>query len=135
MSGEPTPAVLFFGDGKHPFQFLAADWQELQRVTGCGPWEVEGRLLSSRCSFAEVRETLRVGLLGGGMAPVAAAGLVDAYLGKRPGDLDEGRMVAVAALGYSLHGLDATIAGESSPAPRKAAKRRPKTDSSLGGES
>lgn len=135
MSQGPTPAVLFFGDGKHPFLFLAAEWQELQRVTNCGPWEIEARLLSSRCSFAEMRETLRVGLLGGGMTPKAAADLVESYVGKRPGDLDEGRLVALGALGYSLHGLDATIAGESSPAPKRAGKRRPKTDSSLGGES
>lgn len=135
MSETPIPAVLFFGDGTHAFLFLAAEWQELQRVTGCGPWEVEGRLLSRMCSLAEIRETLRVGLLGGGLAPKAAVDLVDAYVGKRPGDLDEARLVAVAAIGYSLHGLDATIAGESSPAPKKAVKRRPKMDSSPGGAS
>jgi hypothetical protein len=107
------PINLTFGDAKYDFLFLADEWRELQRVTNVGPWELESRMVSNRCLYADIRETIRVGLIGGGMKPGNAVGLVDAHIGVKPGDLEAGRLVAIAAISHSLHGLDEDVAGES----------------------
>lgn len=121
MTG-PSGIVLAFGPGRYPFLFLVDEWRELQRVTGLGPWDLELKLIGSACSFDQIQQTVRIGLLGGGMAAAEALDISDAYIGKRPGDLGPARLTALAAISHSLHGLDDDIAGESAPSAVKGAR-------------
>lgn len=68
-----------FGDGKHDFQLNIAELEELQELTDAGPEEVFLRVAEGRWRVADIRETLRLGLKGGGMEPIRARAMIDRY--------------------------------------------------------
>ena len=68
-----------FGDGKHDFQLNIAELEELQELTDAGPEEVFLRVTEGRWRVADIRETLRLGLKGGGMEPLRARAMIDRY--------------------------------------------------------
>lgn len=110
-----------------PFLYLIDEWRAIQRELGVGPWILEVRLKAKVCSADEVRITLRVGLVGAGMALAEAETLVAQNCDARPGMMDDALIAALAAVGGSLHGLEADIEGESG-----AVERAPKTRSRTG---
>jgi len=77
--------TLDFGDGRHRFRVAGlGELEELQEKTGVGPYTVLQRLMSSEWRVAEVRETIRIGLIGGGAKPLDALKLVERYVDARP---------------------------------------------------
>lgn len=76
---------IAWGDGDHVFN-LAKVGQilELESKCDCGVMEILNRLRQDRWRFNDIRETIRIGLIGGGMAPVAALDLVKRYVDDRP---------------------------------------------------
>lgn len=73
--------TLPFGDGAHDFALLIGQLEELQEKCDAGPEAVFNRIASGGWMVADVRETLRLGLVGAGMDAIKAAILVDRYAG------------------------------------------------------
>lgn len=111
-SGKVTAA---FGDGKHEF-FLDLDLlEELQEKTGCGPEHLYLRMSTPGFDrgwrAADVTETLRLGLIGGGMEPLDALVLIERYAG-------HGQLLA--AKGIAMVVLTAAIVGPAGDEPKGA---------------
>lgn len=85
MALKPTAVTLAFGDGKHIFDLgpMGALREHDDKVK-MGPGHVLRRLMIGEWRFAEVRETIRCALIGGGKSPVDALKLVEAYVDGRP---------------------------------------------------
>jgi hypothetical protein len=73
-----------FGDAPHRFRLALGELEELQEKTGVGPFRLLNKLIGDEWSTHDVRETLRLGLVGGGMKPTDALTLIRRYVDKRP---------------------------------------------------
>ena len=113
---------LDFGDGTHRFRLGFGELEELQEKTGLGPFVLFQRLLGGEWRLADVRETLRVGLIGGGMKPLDALGLVRRYVDERQDWITHaGRAQAI---------VFAAIAGAPEEVPGKGAAPEAMTEAS-----
>jgi len=76
--------TAFLGDGEYPLAlpFLLAE--ELQRKTGVGIGALFQRVRTLTFAINDLAETIRLGLIGGGMEPAAAFQLVETYVKQRP---------------------------------------------------
>jgi len=64
----PIGRVAFpFGDGAYLFRLDFGGVRELQRLTDAGPLVLHRRLLHGQWMMDDVRETIRLGLIGGGL--------------------------------------------------------------------
>jgi Phage tail tube protein, GTA-gp10 len=79
-----TPFTAFFGDGEYTFKLTPALVQELESKCGCGIGALSHRVFNRTFTQAEITETLRLALIGGGTAPKRAAELIAAYAADRP---------------------------------------------------
>lgn len=73
-----------WGDGEHTFRLAYAQLRELQDKTGCGPEELANRIARGTWKVDDIRETMRLGLIGGGMEPMRALTLTIRYVDNRP---------------------------------------------------
>ncbi|MGE0213997.1 MAG: gene transfer agent family protein [Parvibaculaceae bacterium] len=94
--------TLDFGDGTYPFALTWGGLMELQEKCDAGPFVIYDRLANLTCKVEDIREPIRIGLIGGGMQPVPALKLVQQYVEKRP--LVENRIVAQAILSVAIVG-------------------------------
>jgi hypothetical protein len=99
-----TTHRAFFGDGERDFRITAALIPELERTTGAGVGGLCRRLFRGDFHAADVSETIRLALIGGGSKPAEAAALVGTYVANRP--FAETYPLAVAIL-EALWGTDA----------------------------
>jgi hypothetical protein len=74
-----TSHVAFFGDTDRTFNLTPAMIVELERLTGVGIGALFERLTQRQFRQADVIETIRLGLIGGGCNPIEAAPLIEAY--------------------------------------------------------
>jgi hypothetical protein len=113
MAGENRNGVadLDFGDGAQRFRLAMGELEELQEKTGAGPFKVAQRLMTGDWLVADVRETIRLGLIGGGLHPLQALGLVRRYVDERP------HWLANAAIAQIV--LSAALAGAPEEEPGK----------------
>src|SRR5665213_1223870 len=74
----------FFGDGEHDFRITPELVIELERKTGAGIGGLCRRLFAGDFRHADVIETIRLALIGGGTSPKDADSLVAAYAVVRP---------------------------------------------------
>lgn len=107
--------MLDWADGTYPFALKIDQLAELQDKTGAGPWYIQWALeaaLVARAvgvappkdaSPAYVIETIRLGLIGGGMEAVSALKKVRDYVG--PGQINENVQTAFAIIGVALQGV------------------------------
>lgn len=94
---------LAWGDGQHAFRLAAIGHiRELQAKTGCGPLELLRRYGAGTWRLDDVREAIRIGLIGGGKKPTEATALVERYVDARP--LAESVPVAQAVVMVMLYG-------------------------------
>lgn len=103
---------LDWGNDRHRFRLGIGELRELQeeinrpRAKIGAPLVGPGTLWRSLQSYDawkdEVREVIRLGLIGGGMKPLDALGLVRRYVDERP--LVESSIHATAILGAALFG-------------------------------
>lgn len=110
---------LDFGDGPHRFRLAIDELEELQEKTGIGPFVLLNRLIAGEWRVADVRETLRLGLIGGGMEPIEALVLVRRYVDERPAWLAHVKLAQLVVM--------AALAGAPEEAPGKGAGRGEKT--------
>ncbi len=76
--------TLAWGDGEHRFRLAIGQLRELQEKCDAGPAEIVSRLSEGRWRVNDVRETIRLGLVGGGLAPATAHALTVRYVDERP---------------------------------------------------
>lgn len=110
--------TLAWGDGEHKFRLPIGGLRELQQKCDAGAIEVMDRLRDRRWRVDDVRETLRLGLIGGGMTPVDALILVKRYVDDRP--IMESVPTAFAVLMAALIGVPDDPVGKAEaeePAP------------------
>ena len=117
----------FFGDGKHDFQLKIAQLEELQEKCDAGPEEILDRVMTGRWRLAEIREPLRLGLIGSGMEPVQAAMMIERYAG--PGQLVQHKALVIGIVGAGIAGApDEDVV----PGKQKGAKPAPSPGESSG---
>lgn len=74
-----------FGDGTYVFRLTLGGIRELQDKAKCGAPEILLRLMFKKWWIDDVREIIRLGLIGGGgVKPVDALKLIDRYVDQRP---------------------------------------------------
>lgn len=117
MSSDHGLVTMPFGDGVYAFRLGIGEWRELQEKCNCGPQELFERILLRRWKVDDLREAIRLGLIGGGTSPVEALKLVARYVDKRP--LLETVPLACDVIAASLKGPaeeqppgEAPVAGE-----------------------
>lgn len=76
--------TLNWGDGEHIFRLRIGELIELQEKCDAGPAFILERLATSRWKVQDIRETIRLGLVGGGLEPIKALTLVKRYVDERP---------------------------------------------------
>ncbi|RQH14924.1 gene transfer agent family protein [Bradyrhizobium sp. RP6] len=75
--------TAFFGDGGHTFRLMPPQIRELE--TKCGPiGALSNRMFAHSFSQADLTETIRLALIGGGTTPKRAHELIVAYVDDRP---------------------------------------------------
>lgn len=89
-------------DEARQFRLGIGELEELQERTDAGPEELFNRIGSGRWRLADIQQTLRLGLIGAGMAAIEAKVLVDRYAG--PGNLIEWKDTCRAILYAALAG-------------------------------
>lgn len=76
--------VAFFGDRDHTFHLTPAMIRELEAVTGTGIGAIYRRLTDRDFRHGDMLAVIRLGLIGGGLAPEIAARLVATYAEPTP---------------------------------------------------
>jgi hypothetical protein len=74
----------YFGDAEYDFRLTLPTLQELERSTGLGIAAICDRIFQKQFAHADLTQTIRLALIGGGTAPKRAAELVAAYATDRP---------------------------------------------------
>jgi Phage tail tube protein, GTA-gp10 len=113
-----------WGDGEHKFNIARLKCVlELEEKCGVGVFEVYQRVATGRWKFYDLRETLRLGLIGAGMMPDNALRLINRYCDDRP--WVESVMPAQLILGAAMFG----VPGD--PLEKKAEAERAKESQSI----
>jgi hypothetical protein len=99
-----------FADGTYEFRLGYGAIRMLQEARDAGPLWLFGVLQSGTWKVEDIREVIRCGLIGGGMAPVAANKLVIAYVEERPPM--ENMALAIRVLGAGIVGAGDEPMGE-----------------------
>ena len=94
----------FFGDADHRFTLNPVEHlRELQEKTGVGPMALFRRLYSGNYDTDDIREIIRVGLVGGGLSASEAHKLVKRYIDAEPLNTHAG--LALEIMGAALFGV------------------------------
>ncbi len=108
---------MAWGDGDQVFNIAKVGVAlELEAKCECGVSEIFDRLRNGRWWLNDVRETLRLGLIGGGMEPAKALILIKRYVDNRP--WAESVQPAMAVLMAALVGVPGDDIGKKPPADR-----------------
>lgn len=75
---------IAWADDEHEFRLGLGELRELQDKTGAGPLELHRRIGTGVWRVDDLRETIRLGLIGGGKTPPDALKLVARYVDARP---------------------------------------------------
>ncbi|WP_018634408.1 gene transfer agent family protein [Neomegalonema perideroedes] len=110
-----------WGDGRHRFALPIGRLRELQDKTAVGPYALYRRLLSGDWRVEDLVETLRLGLIGGGLKPPEALTLTRRYVEDRP--LLESVTPALSVLAWAL--LPDAGAGDEEEDGEKGGKKKP----------
>lgn len=109
--------TLVWGDGEHLFRLRIGELIELQEKCDAGPAFILERLATSRWKVEDVRETIRLGLIGGGLDPLKALTLVKRYVDERP--LQENINHAYAIVASAIVGAEDEMLGKSEGKPEE----------------
>lgn len=94
--------TLLWADGEHRFRLRIKELRELQDKCDAGPAEIMMRLASHRWRVDDILQTIRLGLIGGGMTPTEALVLVSRYVEQRP--LAENVVIAAEIIAAAVSG-------------------------------
>jgi tail tube GTA-gp10-like protein len=107
-----------FADGDYTFRLGFKELILLQEARDCGPLELLGRLNAVQWRVEDIAETIRIGLIGGGVEPRKALKLVRDYVQDRPPM--ESLALAIIVLSHAVAGAPDEPLGESSTLSPKA---------------
>lgn len=134
MSRDGSIAIVW-GDGEHRFRLPIGQLRELQEKCDAGPAFIHSRLAMGTWRIDDIRETLRLGLIGGGMPPDQAHVLTVRYVDARPllENVPAAMSVLLAALvgapdepvGNAVAAEALTEATDASPSPPSTAPAPP----------
>ena len=113
---------LDWADGRYRFRLGFAQLRELQEKTGFGVFRSLRRAIEGDWGVDEISQTLRLGLIGGGMPPVDALRLTRLYVEARPPA--ESTEHALAVLMAAVHGVPDEPLGKGA-APATATETSP----------
>ena len=97
-----TPAEIIWSGGEHPFLLRLGELRILEQKCDVGAYWVLYRLMSNQWYVNDVIETIRLGLIGGGMDHIKARDMTQSSIERS--SLAECAVVAQAILSYSIHG-------------------------------
>jgi hypothetical protein len=111
-----SKVTLEWGDGEYDFKLGIGELEELEVATRrvrnadgeyvyMGPIAMHESLRDGTCLVRDVREVLRIGLIGGGTKPADARNLVKRYFDEVP-DFLVNRQIAALIVGAVLAGYD-----------------------------
>lgn len=101
---------LPFADGIKTFRLAWGELIKLQEATDAGPFVVYRRLMSGHWKMGDISNTIRLGLMGGGLEPDKALAFVRDYVESRPPM--ESLALAQGVLGIALQGAPDEEPGE-----------------------
>lgn len=111
-------------DDERKYRLGIGELRELQDRCDAGPAQIFKRIAESSWRFDDIRETIRLGLIGGGLDPQRALGIVGRYV--VPGQLVKAATIAQAIL------LAALVSPEDDTEKKSDAEtEHPKTNGSL----
>jgi len=117
---------LTWADGTHKFNIAkVAQILELEDKCGCGIAEVFSRIRDGKWRLNDIRETIRLGLIGAGQEPLKALVLVQRYVDERP--LTESVYIALVVIMAALTGVPGDEVGKKEKA--ETAKETPSRQS------
>lgn len=76
--------TLDWADGSYHFRLAWGELSALQEARDCGPYVILGRLTDNTWRIEDISNVIRLGLVGGGMAPVEALKKTRTYVEARP---------------------------------------------------
>lgn len=94
--------TLPFGDGDKTFRLAWGELIKLQEACDAGPFVIYRRLMVGQWKMEDIANTIRLGLIGGGMEPGKALAFVRDYVEARPPL--ESVPLAQGILGVALQG-------------------------------
>jgi Phage tail tube protein, GTA-gp10 len=102
MSTADGRITFTWGDGDYQFRLAIGQLRELQEKCKAGPFLILKRILTGEWMLDDLRETIRLGLIGGGLTPIDALVLVKRYVDERP--LGESIIPAQLILSRAIYG-------------------------------
>ena len=99
-----------WGDGEHRFRLRIGELRELEAKREAGAFEIYSRLANGSWRVDDIVEVLRLGLIGGGIAPVMALGLTAKYV--QPGAFLDNVVTARVVLMNALFGDPQDMVGK-----------------------
>ncbi|WP_020085699.1 gene transfer agent family protein [Hyphomicrobium zavarzinii] len=103
QAADPCAFTTDFADSEYRFRLNIVGLEELEEKCGVGMGAIYMRLHSPNYTLSDVRETIRLGLVGGGLRPERALTLVKRYVDERP--IDESWLLARTIIGATMHGV------------------------------
>jgi hypothetical protein len=113
MSRDGKLGPIPWADGNHEFCLKWGFVIELQEKCDAGPHYILQRLQIGQWLVQDISETIRLGLIGGGMEPGKALGLVQTYVEARP--LLENHGLAMAILAAAIMGVPDEMPDDDAP--------------------
>lgn len=101
---------LVWGDGLNRFALHIGELRELQKKCDAGPQRILQRLASVDWLVDDIRETIRLGLIGGGKTPSEAHALTVRYFDERTPL--ESRRPAMVILSAGVAGVPDDVVGK-----------------------
>lgn len=96
--------TVTWADDDYTFRLPIKQLIELQELCDAGPSFIMARLQQGAWTVQDVRETIRLGLIGGGMEPTQALKLVRSYVDDQP--LLQNAIVAEAVISAAIVGVE-----------------------------
>lgn len=110
-----------WADGEHTFRLAIGHLRELQDKCDAGPMQIFDRLSSRTWRVDDVREVIRIGLIGGGMKPLEAMVLTKRYVDEQAINLVENALAAQNILLAALVGVKDDQVGKEEAGEKKTA--------------
>jgi hypothetical protein len=118
-----------WADGNYTFRLGIKELLELQEKCDAGPAFILGRLIDGTWRIQDIRETIRLGLIGGGLEPIKALAVMKNYVTERP--LLENILPAQAILNAALVGVEDEPLGKAEGESEMPVQHSPEENSDL----
>lgn len=122
MTGRFGEVTLAWGDGNYTFRLGYGELLQLQKACDAGPDYIAYQIASVHCRVDHVRETLRLGLIGGGLKQNEALTKVQLFFEGQMADYDNNRKIAFAIIEAGLRPISEATLGKLPGAAKKKAK-------------